>query len=142
GARSASPGPITTGCGLAKTGNPVLAPQLLPGVMVPAFAGTTPKMWHLLALLPKILPHLGLDLGHAAYPAVVVLGLLAHVAEHLRVGQDQECLLRDAGERVFRDLLGRQIAVAALRTLGNRAQHVGVDALRAEDRDAYVVRLV
>src|SRR3954447_24615127 len=87
-------------------------------------------------LRPKFVAHPGLDLGHAADPAVVVLGLFAHVAEHLRVRQDQERLLLEAGEHIFGDLLRREVAVAGLRALGNRTQHVGVDALRTEDRDA------
>ena len=77
-----------------------------------------------------------------ADPAVVILGLLAHVAEHLRVRQDHKCLLLDAGEHVLRHLFRRQVAVAGLRALRDRAQHVGVDALRAEDRDLDVVGLV
>src|ERR1700690_923590 len=44
------------------------------------------------SLLPVLLPHLGLDLRHAGYPAIIILGLLAHVAEHLRMRQDQKCL--------------------------------------------------
>ena len=58
------------------------------------------------------------------------------------VRQDQECLLLEAGEHVFRDLLRREIAVAGLWALRDRAQHVGVDALRAEDRHLDVVGLV
>src|SRR5262245_57675257 len=58
------------------------------------------------ASLPVGLAHLRLDLGHARYPAVVILGLLAHVAEHLWMGQDHEGLLLEAGEHVPCDLLG------------------------------------
>ena len=36
-------------------------------------------------LLPELLPHPGLDLGHAADPAVVVLDLVAHVTRDLRM---------------------------------------------------------
>src|SRR4051794_184400 len=93
-------------------------------------------------LLPELVPHPGLDLGHAADPAVVILGLLAHVAEHLGVRQDQKRLLLEAGEHVPGDLLRCEITVAGLRALGDRAQHVGVDALRAENRDTDVVGLV
>src|SRR6478609_7193011 len=75
--------------------------------------------------LPVTFPHLGLDLRHARDPAVVILGLLAHVAEHLRVRQDQEGFLLDAGQCILCYLLRRQIAVAGLRTLRDRAQHIG-----------------
>src|ERR1700752_977375 len=57
-------------------------------------------------LLPVGLAHLRLDLGHARYPAVVILGLLAHVAEHLRMRQDHEGFLLEAREHVPGHLLG------------------------------------
>src|SRR5436309_10032870 len=82
---------------------------------------------------PVTLAHPGLDPGHAADPAVVVVGFLPHVIEHLRMRQDHERLLLDALQRVLRHLLRRQVAVAGLRPLRDRTQHVGVDPLRARD---------
>src|SRR5260221_9472129 len=93
-------------------------------------------------LLRVSFAHLGLDLRHARYPAIVILGLPAHVAEHLRVRQDDECFLLEAGEHILRHLLRRQIAVAGLRTLRDRTQHVGVDALRTQDRNLDAIGLV
>ncbi len=43
-----------------------------------------------ITLLPVSFPHLRLDLRHPCDPAIVILGLLAHVAEHLRVRQNDE----------------------------------------------------
>src|SRR5258706_1308645 len=80
-------------------------------------------------------PHLRLDLRNAADPAIVILGLLAHVVDYLQMRQDQKRFLLDALERVLRDLKRAQVTVAGLRTFRDRAQHVGVDALRAKDRD-------
>src|SRR3954466_7421747 len=61
-------------------------------------------------MLPaELVPHPRLDLGHAAEPAVVVLGLLAHVAEHLGMRQDQEALLGKALQHVLRNLLRREV---------------------------------
>src|SRR5260221_8974162 len=93
-------------------------------------------------LLRVSFAHLGLDLRHARYPAIVILGLLAHVAEHLRVRQDDECFMLEAGEHILCHLLRRQIAVAGLRAFRNRAQHVGVDALRTQDRNLDAIGLV
>src|SRR5258705_9679651 len=94
------------------------------------------------ALLPEIFPHPGLDLRHAGDPAVVVFRLLAHVAQHLRMRQDDKSLLLDASQGIVGDLLGRQIAVAGLRTFRDRAEHVGIDALRTQDGNANAMRLV
>src|ERR1700722_19864339 len=82
--------------------------------------------------LPVSFPHLRLDLRHARDPAIVILRLLAHVARDLRVRQDDEGLLFNAGERIHRHLLRRKVAVAGLRALRNLPEHVGIDALRAE----------
>src|SRR5258708_2591087 len=57
------------------------------------------------------------------------------LTRHLRVRQDHERLLLDAGERIVCHLLRRQVAIAGLRALRDRAQHVGIDALRAQDGD-------
>ena len=46
--------------------------------------------------------------------------------------QDQELFFFNALQGVAGDLLRRQVAVAGLRTLWNRAQQVGIDALRAQ----------
>src|SRR5580698_907772 len=53
---------------------------------------------------PMLFPQLGLDLGHARNPAVVIVGLTAHVVEHLRVRQNQKRLTLDAFERILRHL--------------------------------------
>src|SRR5882757_6351423 len=87
-------------------------------------------------------PHLRLDLRHAADPAIVILGLLAHVVDYLRMRQDQERFLFDAFQRIVGNLLRAQVTVAGLRTFRDRAQHVGVDALRAQDRDLDAVGAV
>src|SRR5438067_650926 len=100
----------------AKAGDPVLrdgrVKSISRGVLdAPPSRSMTASVWQ---LLPELVPHLRLDLGHAADPAVVILGLLAHVTKYLRVRQDQERLLRESGEHVFGDLLGREVAVAGL----------------------------
>src|SRR6266404_8328621 len=92
--------------------------------------------------LPKRFPHLRLDLRHTRYPAVVILGFVAHITENLRMRQDDECLLLDSLQRILRDLLRRKIAVAGLRAFRDRPQHVGIDALRAQDGNADAVGLV
>src|SRR5882724_9476526 len=56
--------------------------------------------------------------------------------------QNDECFLLDPGQRVVRDLLGRQIAVAGLRTFRDRPEHVGIDALRTQDRNLDAIGLV
>jgi hypothetical protein len=63
--------------------------------------------------LPETFPHPGLDLRHACDPAIIILGLLAHIAQDLRVRQNHKSFLLDSGQRVVGDLLRRQVAVAS-----------------------------
>ena len=53
--------------------------------------------------------------------------------------QDQERLLVETFDHIVGDLFGRQIAVAGLRAFRDRTQHVGIDALRAQDRDLDII---
>src|SRR3954447_8161815 len=64
--------------------------------------------------LPVALPHPCLDLRHAADPAVVILGLLPHVVEHLRMRQDDKSFLLDPLQRILRDAFRRKVAIAGL----------------------------
>src|SRR5260370_25503875 len=92
-------------------------------------------MTGMLFSLPVSFPHLRLDFRHAGDPAIIIFGLFAHVAQHLRMRQDDKRFLLDSLQGIVRDLLRRQIAVAGLRALRNRAEHVGVAALPTPDRN-------
>src|SRR5579871_114660 len=77
-----------------------------------------------------------LELHHAAEPAVVVLGLVAHVLRDLRMRQDQKSLGFEAFDHGVSALLRREHPVEMLRAVRAAAQQRRVDALRAEHRNA------
>ena len=59
----------------------------------PPLRGSPPLKWEGRSERPCA--ELAVQLAHAAQPAVVVVGLAAHVVEHLRVGQNEEGLRLD-----------------------------------------------
>ena len=78
--------------------------------------------------------------GHPRDPPVVVVGLGLHIALHLRVGQDQEPLFGDRREAGLRHLLRGQDPVNAGHMVFVPRDHVGVDRLRAQQRNLDAVR--
>src|SRR5260370_213477 len=78
------------------------------------------------SLLPVSFAHLRLDLRHPGNPAIVIFGLLAHVAQDLRMRQNDKCFLLDSRQGILRHLFRRQIAVSGLRPFRDQPQHLAI----------------
>ena len=79
--------------------------------------------------------------GHAADPAIVVLGFQLGIIRNIRMRQDGESSARQARDRRVDALLGGQHAIHV--RAGEKAphRHAGGDTLRAQHRDADAVIL-